>query len=337
MKIKCSWGDLSKYRNELFGLSIIEIIIFHYFENYFSRGHNNNLITLIGKLYDYMLGDVGVEIFLFLSGMGLYFSLIRNDSVKRFYIRRFKRILPTFLIVSVMYYFWLNFVYRDTGILGFVRGEFFVNFFRIHDTTYWFILLILLMYLMFPYLYRFLLPLKNHRILRLLVLFGIWLGATITIFLLNRSVFYNIEILLFRIPIFILGLFFAYKVMENRNLSRFELLILILILAIKVIFIKSSVMPIRGRIMATLWTFPIMFIGVCVCKYSLAKTTKLNEFIQWTGTMSLELYIVHVSLREVFNAYNFSMSVGWHYAVMVIVAYCLAVILKKLSSIIKGI
>ena len=125
--------------------------------------------------------------------------------------------------------------------------------------------------------------------------------------------------------------------MENRNLSRFELLILILILAIKVIFIKSSVMPIRGRIMATLWTFPIMFIGVCVCKYSLAKTTKLNEFIQWTGTMSLELYIVHVSLREVFNAYNFSMSVGWHYAVMVIVAYCLAVILKKLSSIIKGI
>ena len=194
-----------------------------------------------------------------------------------------------------------------------------------------------MMYLMFPYLYRFLLPLKNHRILRLLVLFGIWLGATITIFLLNRSVFYNIEILLFRIPIFILGLFFAYKVMENRNLSRFELLILILILAIKVIFIKSSVMPIRGRIMATLWTFPIMFIGVCVCKYSLAKTTKLNEFIQWTGTMSLELYIVHVSLREVFNAYNFSMSVGWHYAVMVIVAYCLAVILKKLSSIIKGI
>ena len=76
MKIKCSWGDLSKYRNELFGL----------------------------------------------SGMGLYFSLIRNDSVKRFYIRRFKRILPTFLIASVMYYFWLNFVYRYTMILGFVHG-----------------------------------------------------------------------------------------------------------------------------------------------------------------------------------------------------------------------
>ena len=89
--------------------------------------------------------------------------------------------------------------------------------------------------------------------------------------------------------------------------------------------------------MATLWAFLIMFIGVCVCKYSLTKTTKFNEFIQWTGTMSLELYIVHVSLREVFNAYNFSMSVsvGWYYAVIVIVAYCLAVILKKLSSVIE--
>ena len=161
IKMKYSWGDLSKYRNELFGLSIIQILIFHYFENYFNLGDNNHIITIIGKTYNYTLGDVGVEIFLFLSGMGLYFSLTRNDSINEFYIRRFKRILPTFLIVSVVYYFWLNFVYKDTGIFGFLQSELFLNFFKDHDTTYWFILLILLMYLIFPYLYNFLMPSKK--------------------------------------------------------------------------------------------------------------------------------------------------------------------------------
>lgn len=54
MKAKYSWGELSKYRNELFGLAIIQILIFHYFENFFivklkavqSRHLESYMITL---------------------------------------------------------------------------------------------------------------------------------------------------------------------------------------------------------------------------------------------------------------------------------------------------
>ena len=41
-------------------------------------------------------GYAGVEIFMFVSGFGLYFSLDKNPSLLIFYRRRLLRIFPTF-------------------------------------------------------------------------------------------------------------------------------------------------------------------------------------------------------------------------------------------------
>lgn len=335
---KLSWGELSKYRGDLFGLAIIQIMIFHYFEDYFNAGGNTRVITLIGKIYYYIFGAIGVEIFLFLSGMGLYYSLTNNNNIKDFYIRRFTRVLPTFLIVSVMYYFWRNFIYEKMGVVGFLRGELFINFVSVHDTTYWFILLILIMYLVFPYLYRTLLPDKEYRTLVLMGILGVWLLTAILAYFLIPGIFANTEILYLRVPIFILGLFYADKVMNNSPLTRVEILLLASIVVLKVAFNRVVMIPFGGRSMATIWSFPIMFAGVWLCKNFLAYNTCLHRFVQWTGSLSLELYIIHVSLREVFNAYNFSMAVGWHYMVMIVITYLIAILLKKtVASIINNI
>ena len=60
------WSDISKYRNELFGLSIISIIIFHYFEEVNVAGNAGGLLSILTKLYYAALGSVGVDVFLFL-------------------------------------------------------------------------------------------------------------------------------------------------------------------------------------------------------------------------------------------------------------------------------
>ena len=165
------------------------------------------------------------------------------------------------------------------------------------------------------------------------MLLAVWLGLIICVYLLDKALFSNIEILLFRIPIFILGLFFANKIMQNQKVSKTEMFILVVIVVLKLFCIKTSMMPIFGRVMATFWSFPIMFMGTWLCTKAITKSVKFDKFIQWTGAMSLELYIVHVSLREMFNAYNFSMAVGWHYVIMVIVTYVIAILLKKLNMI----
>lgn len=62
---------LSKYRNALFGLAALGILI----------GHANSVISwpvsILRKIS--LFGGIGVYVFTFLSGMGLYFSMKKSN------------------------------------------------------------------------------------------------------------------------------------------------------------------------------------------------------------------------------------------------------------------
>lgn len=80
---------ISKYRGQLMGLAIIAIVACH-----------------LSQLYPVVpfirFGSIGVEIFFFLSGMGLVYSYRRNSSPIQFYGRRALRILPSYYIVLLL-------------------------------------------------------------------------------------------------------------------------------------------------------------------------------------------------------------------------------------------
>ena len=64
-----NWKYLSRYRTELMGFSCIYIMLFHNFIQWRVVGKWSNPIqTLLAR------GNVGVDCFLFLSGIGLYHS-----------------------------------------------------------------------------------------------------------------------------------------------------------------------------------------------------------------------------------------------------------------------
>lgn len=92
--MQISWNILSKYRNELYGFSILWIILFHGL-----NVKNSSLCKELEVLSGFIKhGNCGVEIFLFLSGMCLYYSFKNNEKVVQFYIKRLKRILIPFFI-----------------------------------------------------------------------------------------------------------------------------------------------------------------------------------------------------------------------------------------------
>lgn len=64
---------LSKYRTQLMGLAMLLILIFH-------TGIDVKSVNVIRSIKD--IGDVGVDIFLLLSGIGLYFSYSKNNDKK---------------------------------------------------------------------------------------------------------------------------------------------------------------------------------------------------------------------------------------------------------------
>ena len=83
---------LSKYRTELFGISTIGILIVHSNDVIQAGG---TLTELIRKLFAF--GGIAVYVFVFLSGIGLYFSISgmsisdRNGVTPKFCVKSIER------------------------------------------------------------------------------------------------------------------------------------------------------------------------------------------------------------------------------------------------------
>lgn len=96
-----AWKDVSKYRNELFGLSIFSIMIFQYFEGVAGEGYANQALKQIAKVFNGAIGSVGVDIFLFLSRFGIWYSLSKHPGLFDFYAKRIRRVLIPYFIMGV--------------------------------------------------------------------------------------------------------------------------------------------------------------------------------------------------------------------------------------------
>lgn len=83
--MKYQLGLLSKWRSELMGLAAILIIVCH------MPAHGVQMPHAISKLIQY--GGLGVDIFLFLSGLGMSYSLKKLNmnlgGVIKWYVKRF--------------------------------------------------------------------------------------------------------------------------------------------------------------------------------------------------------------------------------------------------------
>ena len=98
-KLSFSLKDISKYRSELMGFSIIWIMMLHFqFE----------IVKPLGFIAQY--GFAGVEIFMFVSGLGIYYSLDKNRQIIPYYLKRIRRIFPAYYIVGI---FASLFLYND--------------------------------------------------------------------------------------------------------------------------------------------------------------------------------------------------------------------------------
>ena len=100
-------STISDVRGELFGFSIITIMLFHYFENVEAAGFGG-AASVITKIYNLALGSSGVEIFLFLPRLS------------EFYRKRLTRILPAYLVLGGAGWLILDILLRKTGWLRFL-------------------------------------------------------------------------------------------------------------------------------------------------------------------------------------------------------------------------
>ena len=159
--------------------------------------------------------QVGVDIFLFLSGMGCCYSMQKCKTVVKFYKRRLLRVFTTyFLIVPIRIF--VDIIVDDYTLISAIRRYSLVSFFLDGVLATWFIAGLILLYLLFPLLYCVLK--KNENVFLLIILVYIMAiclkpylrkKGIIIPGVLERDIFY------IRVLPFLLGMYYTRKVSDG--------------------------------------------------------------------------------------------------------------------------
>ncbi len=329
-KTAVTWGIFSAYRGELMGFSILYIMLFHLCENF------ELLLGRAPAVLQPMIrtGSSGVEMFLFLSGIGLYYSYSKDPDTLRFWKKRLKAILIPYVILALPYLLWQDFIYTKDGIGWFLKDFFMLTSFAQRNRQCWYVALILLLYFAFPLFYR------------IMEKFGTWgAAALITVsaalpYLIEvcaPSVFNSGQVGFSRIPTFLFGIYAGRLVKEDRKMTAAAPAGLFTVL-----FVFNEIRYYRGlaELRTTLCTrYYNAAVGLLVLFLAAAllakfRPAKLGGILAFCGGMTLELYLSHVELRRVFarsfDTWTFAGAAA-SYAVIAVLSFAVSIAVRKLS------
>lgn len=315
--------SISKYRTSIMGISMLSIMLFH-----------QNFISIFPfKIFHYY-GYWGVDVFLFLSGMGLVRS-IESNSLPVFYKHRFIRIVPCCLFCGTLKYLSYKLFLIHIPIL---RDGLHIGWLTASCLDLWFIPTIIIMYFISPFLYRLLIKKTILTIACILLLF-FYSG-----FVISPEVGFNwfspAGILVWtiaRLPVFVAGLLFGIKkfVFTRRRafFSTFFFIIAIFLnLMIRFNYIGEWC---HTCVLLSLAVgLPVLLVTIILLIERLPEA--YIKRIEFFGIHSLELYIVH---EFIFNAYEISMSNNWEFffllvsfSVSILIAYFCKIGIERIKS-----
>lgn len=337
---------VSRYRSQIYGLSILYIAFFHGNAiDAVDYSFGRDSLMLFRKIMNN--GNVGVDIFLFVSGISLYFAHARGPEVYEF-LR--KRLLRLWLPVAVIYgvYWFVRFALFGHSIPDFISRILMLAFWENGDQSIWFVSLIAVLYLIYPLLYGFLFVKggAGSLLLRCFLVMAICYLAIISFAEIGGESYEMIEIAITRIPVFILGAALGKFVYEKRRIPT----------VFSLVFIAGTVffwwvlyraenfegMPRRfffllgGVCMA--YVFAMIFLGLDrITLPGLGFLTKqILRFFGWVGGFSLELYLAHIMVNQLYRFTDLYIEGDFsRYALMLAIAFVWAWAASRIVSVIK--
>ena len=269
-KLLFNYSDISTYRSELMGWAIIWIMMLHF---------TFNQIKPLGFIAQY--GFAGVEIFLFVSGFGLYFSLDNDNSTICFYKKRLIRIFPTYYLIG---FFASLFIFHD-NIPTYLFRYTTIGFWTRSPYWEWYIPSLVILYIMSPFIKAMIE--KHINILLSLIIPGI-LG--IAFLFIDRESIIDREhfFFLYRIPSFIFGMLCAYW-MKKKNSNILFLSILLFSIPFFILLYPYHHQVYNYKYFSLIFLLPSFIISFLL----ISKCIKpINPIISTIGNASLEIYLI---------------------------------------------
>ena len=287
---------ISRRRSELMGFAIIIVMLFHV--------NTPRADAFFGLR---RMGNLGVDIFLFLSGIGLWFSWAKQQDWKRFYINRALRIYPAWLLVAGYFYI-SHFHYGhpryalpfdgtgDAGVDSVIDlvGEVLFNWdFWLHDElTFWYVPATMMLYIFAP---MYMELVRRWPVYRWLVVLPLMWPIMVQYITPIHQAVGHIEIFWSRVPIFFLGINIAESIRQKKTIDRaaWPMVVGLFVVSLGACIWLEQMR--HGRF--PLYTERMLYIVLAVTTvFIVSKLSNplLCKALAWVGGISLEIYLVHI-------------------------------------------
>jgi len=207
---------IGRNRVWLLGVATIWVALFHSYWMDFSKSLFLSSIGIADFLnFVKRIGNSGVDIFLLLSGYGLYYSFYNDNRILPFYKKRLLRILPALFLVEFIYY----------GVVGtnefsvWLQKSFLYGFWipGMQCGAWWYFSLLMVCYIVFPVIFH---VINKYDIVGTILLIVVAIFAALLLRKHSVDYFIQIEIGLTRIPVFLGGGIYWKEGYEQINASR---------------------------------------------------------------------------------------------------------------------
>lgn len=281
-------GTLGAHRQALMGIAILLIMFCH--NSVWTR------LVLLSQINEHAksLAQIGVDMFLLCSGFGLCFSYRKSKDLLSFYKKRFLRILPAYFIVMALFCLCQKFFGEDVYLSA--KRFSLLSFFMDGEMTIWYLSAILLLYAVYPLLYK--LTLSPKRV----TLFSAGLVCVSFVIAAVKSVPFPVglqtvnETFLIRVPLFLLGSFLAqYSRPDPAPVSRKPWAVGAILLTVCFLVNMETVETISWWWLNRLLFFPLTLCFVVLLAPCLQRANGglLYRMFSFLGGITLELYLIH--------------------------------------------
>ena len=324
-------SKLLEKRNTIYGVCAIWIVLFHTFRR-IGMPYIPVLTNIVG------IGNMAVDVFFFFSGLCLALSVEKHNYPVTgwggYYKKRLIRILLPYLIICIPYYLWAAAFETSGGIVHkavvFVANISSASFWLIGTQTTWYAYGILVFYMLFPWLYR---VVKKNRMAVMGLLCGMIVFAVMSAYV---PILKNSMIVWARLPIFTIGIIAE----DEKERIKHAVSKKWMIASGAILLVLGSVTSISE--ISESFTIPqvyrlLLYIPMTLSLLNIvSKIGGKLQFFEWIGTLSLEIYLVHITLLHPLKYYGIIDTVGyWLYLILPVIAVLISWLVKEIEKRIK--
>lgn len=331
-------ANISRFRGELMGAAMLFVILFHV-----SLPRSDAFFGLR------RMGNIGVDIFLFLSGIGLWFSWMKETlqaplfkgvngfatRLKHFYKRRFLRIYPAWLIMASLFYVpdYLGprkFSQTFVDLLGDVLINW--DFWLYDELTFWYVPSIMMLYLFAPF---YMALIDRHPVYKWLpVVMVMWCILVQWVTPIHQAVG-HLEIFWSRVPIFFIGINMGEMVRRKETIDGAGIWMILLMFGMALsasLFLEQVRHGQFPLFIERMLYIPLTVTSVLILNRVFRRTPRwLNGIMKWVGALSLEAYLIHLHFVLVYIE-PYRLGYWWTFLLTVAITLPLSWLLFKLTN-----